>query len=80
MDPNAPAEHVKEEWKSKLVGKKIVDDHSNDEGVFCKRDLPQGTQAHRVIPPGAMVTKDYQASRLNVHVDDDARCTHITFG
>ena len=44
---------------------------------FGKRDLPQ---VHRVIPPGAMVTKDWNPDRLNVHVKDDGTVSHVTHG
>lgn len=44
---------------------------------FAKRDLPE---SHRVIPPGAIVTKDYRPDRLNVHVRDDGTVSHVTHG
>ncbi|KAK6531428.1 hypothetical protein TWF281_008233 [Arthrobotrys megalospora] len=78
MDP--PSQHVQQQWTDKLVGKKIVDSPSDHPEHFCKQDLPQGVQAHRVIAPGTMVTKDFRPSRMNVHVDDDGTCTHINFG
>ncbi|KAK6515542.1 hypothetical protein TWF506_007873 [Arthrobotrys conoides] len=78
MDP--PSEHVQQEWKDKLVGKKIVESPSDHPEHFCTQDLPQGPQAHRVIPPGSMVTKDFRPSRMNVHVDGEGNCTHINFG
>ncbi|KAF3291067.1 hypothetical protein TWF970_000315 [Orbilia oligospora] len=78
MDP--PSAHVQQQWKDKLIGKKIVDSPSDHPEHFCSQDLPQGPQAHRVIPPGSMVTKDFRPSRMNVHVDDEGNCTHINFG
>ena len=45
--------------------------------TFCKKDLPE---VSRVIPPGAMVTKDYREERLNVHVKEDGTVTHVTKG
>lgn len=44
---------------------------------FAKRELPE---LHRVIPPGAMVTKDFRPDRLNVHVKDDGTVSHVTHG
>ncbi|KAK6335520.1 hypothetical protein TWF696_002293 [Orbilia brochopaga] len=78
MDP--PSDDVQQQWKDKLVGKKIVEEQSDHPEHFSKRDLPQGPQAHRVIPPGTMVTKDFQPNRLNVHVNDEGRCTHLVWG
>ncbi|KAK6495363.1 hypothetical protein TWF481_003387 [Arthrobotrys musiformis] len=77
---DSPPDEVKQQWKDKLVGKKIVDSPSSHPDHFCKQDLPQGTQAHRVIAPGMMVTRDFLPSRMNVHVDDEGTCTHIRFG
>ncbi|KAK6363707.1 hypothetical protein TWF730_001127 [Orbilia blumenaviensis] len=71
---------VKQQWSDKLVGKKIVDEPSEHPDHFCKQDLPQGVQSHRVIPPGTMVTKDFRPDRMNVHVDDEGVCTRVHFG
>ncbi|RPA99349.1 hypothetical protein L873DRAFT_1738630 [Choiromyces venosus 120613-1] len=65
------------EWRTKLSGKKIVDGQASSADTFSKRDLPE---KHRVIPPGAMVTKDYYPDRLNVHVDGEGNATHVTYG
>ncbi|KKY29853.1 putative pua rna binding domain-containing protein [Diaporthe ampelina] len=66
-----------EEWSNKLVGKKITDDETSNEISFAKRDLPE---AHRVIQPGGIVTKDFIPDRLNVHVRDDGTVSHVTHG
>ncbi|KAH8765380.1 hypothetical protein F5883DRAFT_556853 [Diaporthe sp. PMI_573] len=66
-----------EEWSNKLVGKKITEDETSNEVNFAKRELPEG---HRVIPPGAMVTKDWRPDRLNVHVTEEGTVTHVTHG
>lgn len=44
---------------------------------FCAKDLPE---KHRIIKPGSMVTKDFRVDRLNVHLDDEGICTHVTHG
>ncbi|KAL2106027.1 hypothetical protein VUR80DRAFT_7393 [Thermomyces stellatus] len=67
-----------EEWMRKLVGKKLGDENEGpSETVFCKRDLPP---EHRVIKPGMMVTKDFRPERLNVHVDDEGKVSHVYHG
>lgn len=43
---------------------------------FAKRELPE---VHRVIPPGAIVTKDYRPDRLNIHVRDDGTVSHVNY-
>ncbi|KAI9899404.1 hypothetical protein N3K66_005865 [Trichothecium roseum] len=65
-----------EEWQNKLVGKSLSDENSN-ETCFCAKDLPE---KHRIIKPGSIVTKDFRIDRLNVHVDDEGICTHVTHG
>ncbi|CAZ86144.1 unnamed protein product [Tuber melanosporum] len=65
------------EWRTKLSGKKIVDGQANSVDTFSKKDLPE---KHRVVPPGAVVTKDYYPDRLNVHVDEQGNATHVTYG
>ncbi|KAF8249401.1 hypothetical protein K440DRAFT_622055 [Wilcoxina mikolae CBS 423.85] len=59
-----------QEWEAKLKGKDVTSEQ-------VKRELPQ---KHRVIKPGAMVTKDFVEDRLNVHVDAQGVCTHCTHG
>ncbi|KAL1860525.1 hypothetical protein Daus18300_009157 [Diaporthe australafricana] len=66
-----------EEWTNKLVGKKITEDETSNEISFAKRELPE---KHRIITPGAMVTKDFWPDRLNVHVKDDGTVSHVTHG
>jgi hypothetical protein len=36
--------------------------------------------AYRVIPPGALVTQDYDSFRLNVHIDDAGMIEKLTCG
>jgi len=36
--------------------------------------------AYRVIPPGALVTQDYDTFRLNVHIDDAGMIEKLTCG
>lgn len=43
---------------------------------FARRDLPE---LHRVILPGAMVTKDFRPERLNIHTGEDGTVTHVDF-
>ncbi|MBN8521397.1 MAG: hypothetical protein J0L77_05815 [Alphaproteobacteria bacterium] len=45
-----------------LIGKNIKD-------VDTKAYFPG--RAVRVLPPGAMATMDYSATRLNIHTDED---------
>ncbi|KAG8167624.1 hypothetical protein KVR01_003313 [Diaporthe batatas] len=73
---NAPDSKT-EEWSNKLVGKKITDDETSNEVNFARRELPE---KHRVIAPGTMVTKDFHADRLNVHVREDGTVSHVTHG
>ncbi|KAL2189354.1 hypothetical protein L209DRAFT_749098 [Thermothelomyces heterothallicus CBS 203.75] len=65
-----------QEWTNKLVGKKLSEEPSS-ETTFCKTDLPPQT---RVLPPGAIVTKDFRPDRLNVHVTEDGTVSHVTHG
>jgi len=62
-----------EEWSNKLVGKKLVDG-TPDSTSFAKKDLPKET---RVIEPGAIVTKDFNPDRLNVHLKEDGTVSHV---
>lgn len=39
-----------------------------------------GSRVARVIPPGAVVTMDFSAERVNVHVNDRDAVTGITCG
>lgn len=51
--------------------------------VGTKADsVPAGTfpEGVRVIHPGTMVTRDYRAERLNVHVNDKGRIERIDCG
>lgn len=45
--------------------------------TFCKSDLPKQT---RIIEPGSMVTKDFNPDRLNVHVGEDGKVSHVVHG
>lgn len=42
--------------------------------VLAAVDLPHGT---RIIPPGTMVTMDYQEDRLNLDIDEANRITRV---
>ncbi|KAI9848907.1 MAG: hypothetical protein M1838_000348 [Thelocarpon superellum] len=59
INDNHSGNDAKTEWTNKLVGKKISESTS-DATNFAKRDLPS---AHRVLPPGSLVTKDFQPDR-----------------
>ncbi|EMD91755.1 hypothetical protein COCC4DRAFT_187825 [Bipolaris maydis ATCC 48331] len=65
----------KEEWMTKLMGKKIGEKH--DEVTFAKTDLPE---QHRVLRPDSMKTMDFKPDRLNVHVDEDGTVKDVTHG
>lgn len=43
------------------------------------RTVPM-TQAYRVIPPGAIVTQEYSASRVNFYLDDTDIIERISCG
>ncbi|TAQ88793.1 hypothetical protein B7494_g2877 [Chlorociboria aeruginascens] len=60
------------EWMDKLVGKTLGE--VSNETTFAKTDLPTES---RVIGPGMMVTKDFKPDRLNVHVDEEGKVTHV---
>ncbi|KAF2276051.1 uncharacterized protein EI97DRAFT_458556 [Westerdykella ornata] len=72
---SAGGENNKEEWMSKLMGKKLGDVH--DEVTFAKQDLPQ---RHRIVPPNSFQTTDFVPERLNVHVDEDGTVRGVKFG
>jgi len=79
-DTSPPSQETQNEWLQKLGGKKLVErNDSGDSNCFCTADLPQGPQAHRVIPPGSVVTRDFVPGRMNVHVDEDGKVTHINY-
>ncbi|OOG01101.1 hypothetical protein ASPCADRAFT_860 [Aspergillus carbonarius ITEM 5010] len=65
-----------EEWLHKLAGKKITESSDSDVTSFAKKDLPE---SHRVIKPGDVVTMDYRADRLNIHVDDEGVVQNVNF-
>ncbi|KAF1798853.1 hypothetical protein V8B55DRAFT_1521849 [Mucor lusitanicus] len=69
------------EWEQKLVGKILLEDDAehtlnNDEVVRIK-DLPS---YHRVLPPGAIMTRDYRLDRLNVFIDDNRKVERVYYG
>lgn len=37
-------------------------------------------EEHRVIRPGAIITRDFVEDRLNVYVNEAGECTHCTHG
>ena len=52
-------------------------DRSRPPQNFCKKDLPDGC---RVLGPGARATRDHVEDRLNVHVNDEGKVTHVNKG
>ncbi|KAI4150868.1 MAG: hypothetical protein LQ340_003844 [Diploschistes diacapsis] len=72
---NALGSGSKEEWLSKLAGKKIGDSH--DEVNFARQDLPK---EHRIVGPDSMTTMDANPNRLNVHTDKDGTIRDVKFG
>ncbi|KAM0111368.1 hypothetical protein ACP6JB_002927 [Aspergillus fumigatus] len=77
----------KNEWLSKLVGKKISDSTS-DVTTFAKKDLPEH---HRVLRPGDAMTMDHRPERwtladdplfvrLNIHLDEEDKVKDVHFG
>ncbi|KAL5691908.1 hypothetical protein ACP6JE_000376 [Aspergillus fumigatus] len=64
----------KNEWLSKLVGKKISDSTSD---TFAKKDLPEH---HRVLRPGDAMTMDHRPERLNIHLDEEDKVKDVHFG
>ncbi|KAL9543453.1 hypothetical protein MBANPS3_008112 [Mucor bainieri] len=69
------------EWQKKLVGKILLEDDAehtlnNDEVVRIK-DLPS---YRRVLPPGAIMTRDYRLDRLNVFIDDSRKVERVYYG
>ncbi|KAL1992353.1 hypothetical protein VTN49DRAFT_4385 [Thermomyces lanuginosus] len=67
----------RDEWLTKLVGKKLTDESTSNELFFAKKDLPA---SHRVVKPGDMTTMDFRPDRLNIHVDDDGTVRDVKFG
>ncbi|EAU38845.1 conserved hypothetical protein [Aspergillus terreus NIH2624] len=70
------AQGSKEEWMSKLAGKKISDSTS-DVNSFSKKDLPE---SHRILKPGDAMTMDHRPDRLNVHLDQSGIVHDVNFG
>ncbi|KAL1977001.1 hypothetical protein VTN31DRAFT_3283 [Thermomyces dupontii] len=64
------------EWLTKLVGKKLTESTS-DELFFAKKDLPA---SHRIVKRGEVTTKDFRSDRLNVYIDDDGTIRDVHFG
>ena len=71
---------------SHLVGKTVVDgarfatlsqEGKSTDDVVSRDSLPAGC---RVLPPGAIVTMDYRADRLNVNVDKDNKVVSVHYG
>ncbi|KAI6246022.1 hypothetical protein HI914_05588 [Erysiphe necator] len=63
-----------EEWKSKLIGKKIGD--STDDKTFNKADLPP---THRILGPSTPCTRDFRQDRLNVIVNEEGFIQKVEF-
>ncbi|PLB43948.1 hypothetical protein P170DRAFT_441389 [Aspergillus steynii IBT 23096] len=66
----------KQEWLTKLAGKKISESTS-DVNTFAKKDLPS---SHRVLKPNDAMTMDYRPDRLNVYVGEDDIVHDVNFG
>ncbi|EDU40157.1 Inhibitor-I78 domain containing protein [Pyrenophora tritici-repentis] len=73
--PGLQSTDGKEDWMTKLMGKKLGDQH--DEMTFAKTDLPK---EHRIVKPDSMSTMDHKPERLNVHVDEDGTVKKVTHG
>ncbi|MCJ1329269.1 hypothetical protein MMC10_005948 [Thelotrema lepadinum] len=79
MSNNNSSSGSKEDWLSKLAGKKLGDQHDEiSAGAnFAKKDLPKD---HRVVGPDSMSTMDHNPDRLNVHTDADGTVKDVKFG
>lgn len=64
-------------WSSKLAGQVVLPDPTSPLNTVARSDLPK---AHRVCPPGAMMTRDMREDRLNIFTDADGIVTHTTMG
>lgn len=68
-----------EYWRSRLVGKTLVEEESSYSGdQFVKRS--QLPKLHRVIPPGGIVTLDFRPDRLNLRVTASKAIQSVSFG
>ncbi|KAL8675837.1 MAG: hypothetical protein Q9186_007561 [Xanthomendoza sp. 1 TL-2023] len=70
------ADTAQQEWMTKLMGKKITDSGPSDNLSFAKAELPK---EHRIVEPGAMLSKDFNPNRLNVHLAEDGTVSHVDF-
>ncbi|KAI0581191.1 Inhibitor-I78 domain containing protein [Pyrenophora tritici-repentis] len=89
--PGLQSTDGKEDWMTKLMGKKLGDQHDEmrsqigsyskantyAEKTFAKTDLPK---EHRIVKPDSMSTMDHKPERLNVHVDEDGTVKKVTHG
>ncbi|PLB43353.1 hypothetical protein P170DRAFT_481300 [Aspergillus steynii IBT 23096] len=68
-----------DDWQKKLVGKKFVDNEAESVGgdTFTSSSLPSPS---RVLRSDDMMTMEYVADRLNVHLDDNSVCSHVSLG
>lgn len=79
ITPFAGGDEVSDD-SSKIQYDKQCGDHSDWIGHEVDEDAVKYTgKNYRILPPGSMVTMDYIATRINVHVDEngiviDVRC------
>ncbi|ORX43180.1 hypothetical protein DM01DRAFT_1201988 [Hesseltinella vesiculosa] len=81
VDPSTgqpPIEEM-ESWKQKLIGKIILEAgqvNEQDDQVFNATALPE---PYRVLGPNDIMTRDFVPGRINVFVEEDRKCTKVTF-
>ncbi|ODV88646.1 hypothetical protein CANCADRAFT_126930 [Tortispora caseinolytica NRRL Y-17796] len=67
-----------EKWQN-LIGKKLIDtpNINSDKDIVSTEQLPN---PHRVLPPGALATRDLIPNRLNVSTDSESIITSVYYG
>jgi hypothetical protein len=67
-----------------MVGLRYLDTESEAMASSLPRDKTvtreQLPLVHRVIPPGSMVTMDYQTDRMNVYLDESDNVKKVKYG
>ncbi|KAF8474839.1 hypothetical protein BDZ91DRAFT_789100 [Kalaharituber pfeilii] len=79
-EAGGPDDRKLKEWEQILVGKRFVEGdvaEASEEATFTRELLPHPS---RVCKPGGLFTMDYNTERLNVHLDGNNKCTHVTLG
>lgn len=87
---------AKESAVSKLVGRKVnlnITEQDITIGEKTKRykrytldddkfekEVDSISSNNRIFPPGTMGTMDYQASRLNVYINEEGVVTQVSYG